>query len=96
MGFLKKVKNNVAYGDINKETLSKLLKARGKPLISQDFDSDKIAENLISGKSLSEIGFKPFFRLHPPRGGINSKMHYPKGVLGNHKESINKLIERML
>lgn len=39
---------------------------------------------------------KPFFRLHPPRGGIKSKEHFPKGVLGNHREKINDLIERML
>lgn len=36
-----------------------------------------------------------FFRLHPPRGGIKSKLHYPKGVLGENKE-MNKLLERML
>ena len=96
MGMLNKAKNNVSYGEIKKETLSKLLKTRGKPLVSQDFNPEKIAENLINGKNLSEIGFKPFFRLHPPRGGINSKLHYPKGVLGNNKENINKLIERML
>ncbi len=39
---------------------------------------------------------KPFFRLHPPRKGIKSKVHYPKGVLGDNKEGINKLIKRML
>lgn len=39
---------------------------------------------------------KPFFRLHPPRGGIKSKLQYPKGVLGNNKQDINKLIQRML
>ena len=39
---------------------------------------------------------KDFFRLHPPRGGIKSKVHFPLGVLGNHKEKINELIERML
>ncbi len=41
---------------------------------------------------------KNFFRLHPPRGGIESKKHFGvgKGVLGNNKEHINKLIERML
>ena len=41
---------------------------------------------------------KPFFRLHPPRKGIDSKKHFGvgKGVLGNNKEHINKLIERML
>jgi len=47
----------------------------------------------ISGKK-NEL--KPFFRLHPPRGGIKSKLQYPKGVLGNNKNDINKLIERML
>ncbi len=39
---------------------------------------------------------KNFFRLHPPRKGINAKLHFPKGVLGNNKEKINELIERML
>ena len=39
-----------------------------------------------------------FFRLHPPRKGIDSKKHFgvDKGVLGNNKEKINELIERML
>ncbi len=39
---------------------------------------------------------KNVFRLHPARGGINTKKPFPKGVLGNHKQEINKLIERML
>ena len=42
---------------------------------------------------------KPFFRLHPPRKGIDSKKHFgesSKGVLGNNGEAINKLIVRML
>jgi large subunit ribosomal protein L30 len=39
---------------------------------------------------------KNIFRLHPARGGINTKKAFPKGVLGNHKSEINKLIERML
>lgn len=39
---------------------------------------------------------KSFFRLHPPRGGIKSKLQYPKGVLGNNKEKINELVMRML
>jgi large subunit ribosomal protein L30 len=48
------------------------------------------------GKKDKEGKLKPFFRLHPPRKGINSKLQYPKGVLGNNKKDINKLIERML
>ena len=41
---------------------------------------------------------KPFFRLHPPRGGIDAKKHFgvKKGVLGNNKDKINELILRML
>ncbi len=72
-GMVKKVKDFVAYGEINKETYEKLKKERGKR------------------------GTK-FFRLHPPRGGIDSKKHFgvKKGVLGNNKEKINDLIERML
>jgi len=75
LGMLKKVKYYVAYGEIDKETFDKLVKARGK---------------MVDGK------LKPFFRLHPPRKGIKSKLQYPKGVLGNNKKDINKLIERML
>lgn len=38
------------------------------------------------------------FRLHPPRGGIDSKLHFgqKKGVLGNHGKDINKLVKKML
>jgi large subunit ribosomal protein L30 len=73
LGMIKKVKDFVAFGEINNETFEKLIKARGK-------------------KS------KKFFRLHPPRGGIESKKHFGvgKGVLGDNKKEINKLIERML
>ena len=39
-----------------------------------------------------------FFRLHPPRKGIDSKKGFGvgKGVLGNHGDKINELIGRML
>lgn len=37
------------------------------------------------------------FRLHPPVKGLkSSKLHYPKGVLGNNKEAINDLVRRMI
>jgi hypothetical protein len=50
----------------------------------------------MEGKKLADFKLKGFFRLHPPRKGIDSKLQYPKGVLGNNKKDINKLIERML
>ena len=39
---------------------------------------------------------KRYFALHPARGGMNTKLHFPKGVLGDNKEKINDLILRML
>ncbi len=73
LGMLEKVRNFVAFGEINNETYKKLIEARGK-------------------KS------KIFFRLHPPRKGIESKKPFGvgKGVLGDNREKINDLILRML
>lgn len=96
MGMINTVKHSTAYGEIEKDTLAKLLEARGHKIDKQEFNAEKIADELLSGKNLFELGFKPFFRLHPPRKGINSKIQYPKGVLGNNHKDINKLIERML
>ncbi len=60
--------------------------------------SKEIYNKLIKerGKKDKQGKLKSFFRLHPPRKGIKSKLQYPKGVLGNNKADINKLIERML
>ncbi len=73
MGMIKKVKDLIAYGEINEETYDKLKKARG-------YQGEK------------------YFRLNPPRGGIDSKKPFGlnKGVLGDNKEKINELILRML
>lgn len=78
LGMIKKVKDFIAFGEINAETYKELKEKRGK--------KDE------KGK------LKPFFRLHPPRKGIESKKHFGvgKGVLGNNKEKINDLIRRML
>jgi ribosomal protein L30/L7E len=75
LGMLNKVKDFVAFGEIDEETRKKLIEARGK-----------------FSKS------KTHFWLSPPRGGIDAKEHFgvKKGVLGNHKKDINKLLERML
>jgi large subunit ribosomal protein L30 len=91
-GMLKKVRNNVAYGKISEEMLGKLIESRGKPLDkTEKVDLEKAKKLDYKGANM-----KPFFRLHPPRKGIKSKIHYPKGVLGDNGEDINKLIERML
>ena len=97
---LKKIKNFVAYGKIEEKTFIELVKKRGQ-LIKKDgkIDAEKIVSEFINSKTnkkLSDFGIKDFFRLHPPRKGINSKLHFPRGVLGDNKEKINDLIMRML
>jgi large subunit ribosomal protein L30 len=102
MGMLEKVKFYVAYGPVDKETLVKLIKERAeidktkKENKEMKINPEKTAEKLLEGKTLKELGLKSFFRLHPPRKGIKSKLQFPKGVLGNNSSEINKLIERML
>jgi len=96
VGMVEKVKHHIAYGEIEKDILEKLVKARGQGVDNKKFNAGDISDEILKGKSLSELGLKPFFRLHPPRGGIKSKLQYPLGVLGNNKADINKLVERML
>lgn len=99
IGMLKSVKDFVAYGEISPETLSKLIEVRGQ-LVDKNKATDlkKVAEELANGKKYEELNLKPFFRLHPARKGIDTKKHFgvDKGVLGNNKDKINQLIERML
>lgn len=99
LGMVKKVKDFVAYGEINSEMLEKLIEKRGKLIDkSKKFNVKGVIKGLEQGKKYEELNLKPFFRLHPPRKGIESKKHFGvgKGVLGNNKEKINNLIERML
>jgi len=97
LGMIKKSRDFVAFGEIDKKTFEKLIDSRGQLIKkSKKIDSKKIIEDLEKGKKYEELNLKPFFRLHPPRKGINSKLHFPKGVLGDNKEKINNLIMRML
>ena len=99
LGTIKKLKDFIAYGKISDEVFEKLIEKRGQPIDKKKkVDAKKILSEFKEGKKFEEMGLKPFFRLHPPRGGIDSKIHFgkKKGVLGDNKDSINKLVERML
>src|SRR3989338_19358 len=98
LSLLRKLRDYIAYGDINKETLLDLIKSRGQSMEkSKKINAEKIYEEL-GKKSLEDLGLKPFFRLHPPRGGIDSNKHFgvARGVLGDNKDKINDLVRRML
>lgn len=94
---LLKIHSFVAYGTPSEALLEKLLDARGVMKNKKSFDAKKVI-SLLQTKGLAESGLKPFFRLHPPRRGIDSGKPFgtSKGVLGDHKEAIDKLVERML
>jgi len=101
LGMLKKVRNFTAFGKIDKETLAGLIGKRAKTLGNKKIkiDSERIASELLESKTekkLSDFGLKMFIGLHPPIGGIDSKIHFPKGVLGDNQDKINDLIRRML
>lgn len=93
------LRNFIAFGDVTKETLTLLVHKRGQPIKKgTKIDAKAVVESLDK-KSLQDMGLKPFFRLHPPRGGIDSKVHFgasKKAVLGDNKDKINDLVRRML
>jgi len=96
---LKKVRNHIAFGEINEKTLKDLITKRAVPT-SKDtkINTTKLMSDMKT-TPISKLPIKPFFRLHPPRGGIDSKKHFSvssKAVLGDNKEKINDLVRRML
>ncbi|MCX6814083.1 MAG: 50S ribosomal protein L30 [Candidatus Aenigmarchaeota archaeon] len=100
-GMLQKARYFITWGEIDKETLEKLVSKRGR------FAGDKrvtdlnyakeLAHFIISGKPVKETGIKPVFRLSPPSKGYRStKALFPRGSLGYRGEKINELLKRMI
>lgn len=91
---LRKVRNFVAYGTADATLVKELVEKRGQALPGK-----KISVEGLEKKGFAACGLKGFFRLHPPRGGIDAKMHVgvtKKAVLGDHGEKIGELVRRML
>lgn len=111
IGMLKKVKDYVTFGEINKDTLIKLLKNRLRGEKNKKIDQESLMK-ITKFKSFEDFAdallkekiklkdfkkLKPIFRLNPPRKGLKSKrLSWPKGDLGYRKDKINELIERMI
>jgi len=109
-GMLQKVKDYVAWGTIDGETLSVLLELRGalegRSRLTDahvkertDFDDiHSLATAVASGKAMLQDvpDLKPVLRLHPPRKGHRGiKKPFPEGVLGFHGNEINELLLKM-
>ena len=111
-GMLQIVKDYVTWGEIEKETLTKLIKERGrlegdKPITEDHLKSatnykeiEKLTEAIISKNlKFKEIpNIKPVFRLNPPKKGHMSikRTYTKKGALGYRGKEINKLLDRMI
>jgi len=111
-GMLKKAKDYITWGEIDKKTLIELIKRRGR-LVGDVPITEEYIKNATSYNSLEELAdallegkvkykdlpnVKPIFRLHPPRGGYEGikRPFSLKGALGYRGEKINELIMRML
>ncbi len=98
-GMLKKARDYVTWGEIDKNTLEKLVAKRGRLPGNRKLSEKeaKEAAKKILDKGMKEAGIKSVFRLSPPSRGYSSiRAHYPKGDLGNRSEKINLLIKRMI
>jgi len=107
---LKKVKDLVTWGELNSETLEKMLKHRASieggltdEMVSERSDHESVsefAEAVVNGEAdISDIdGLKNLFRLHPPRGGYKGvkKPYNTGGSLGYRGKEINSLLSKML
>jgi len=111
VGMMKKVKDFVTFGEIDEQTLIKILKKRGRIEGNKRLDAktvkltgydtiEALAKDVGNGKKAmrSVPKLKSTFRLTPPSKGFKStKLGYPKGDLGKRdSESMKKLIEKMI
>lgn len=90
LGMLKKCVNHIAYGEVDEETLAKLI---------TKFGLNVDPKGLINGKvNVTDIKEKMPLRLHPPRHGLKSvRRHFQQGgSLGYMGKEINGLIGRMV
>lgn len=107
MGMLRKVKDFVTWGEIEKDVLKKLVEKRGRTkknekltkevLKRENTKIDELVKKILEGK-VKETCLKPYFNLNSPSRGFKGsvKQHYPRGAIGNRKEKINDLLKRMM
>lgn len=98
-GMLKKVKDYITWGEITQETFEELVEKRGEEYKGVEKDNkEKIKYNKFFKHN--DKNYKKYFRLNPPKKGFGRKgIKIPfkvGGALGDRKEKINEIIQRML
>jgi len=112
LGMLRKAQSVLTWGEISKETITLLLRKRGRTIGNKKitdeyvkkigYDSlEELAEAIYNLKvKLKDLpGVKPVFRLHPPKKGFKGtvkKSFSAGGELGYRGEAINDLIRKMI
>jgi large subunit ribosomal protein L30 len=112
LGSLKAARNFITWGEASKETVTMLLKNKGRLAGDKKLTEEYLQKN--GYKSIQELAeaifnclveywkmpnVKPVFKLHPPTKGFKGKIKKSYGIggeLGYRGERINELIERML
>jgi len=111
LGMIRKVKDFVAYGEVDTATIEVILRTRGRVVGNYPLTDDYVRANsafsgisefaaaLASGEArLHDIpGLKPVLRLHPPRKGYRTikRTAQQGGALGYYGEEINALLYKM-
>jgi len=111
-GMLQVAKDYITWGELDKETCSKLLNSKGKLPGGKDLtpefiksstsydDFEKLSDAIVNNKFIyKEIpNVKPIFRLNPPIKGYEGikRSFVNGGALGYRGKEINKLIGRMI
>jgi large subunit ribosomal protein L30 len=112
MGMLKKAKDFITWGKLDKETLQQLLEQRGRLMGDKALTEEHLAANTefkdlpllcdaiigneFNYKNIPDI--KPIFRLAPPKKGLRGikRAFTQGGSLGYRDEKINELVRRMI
>jgi len=111
LGMIRKVKDFVAYGEVDASTIETILRTRGRVVGDHPLTDEYVKANSIYGGieefsqalAAGEVrladmpGLKPVLRMHPPRKGYKTiKRTYPQGgALGYYGKEINALLYKM-
>lgn len=99
-GMANRVKDFVAYGSVNDEVLLKMIVKRARKsgdIRLTEEEAKSVLKGLKEGKKMKDLGIKPIFRLKPAKKGLKSiKWQFPRGDLGDRRDDINALLERMI
>jgi large subunit ribosomal protein L30 len=112
IGMLYRVQNYVTWGEVSKDTLTEMIKKRGRLLGNKKF-TDEYAKKL-GYKDIEDLALaikncaveywklpnvRSVFKLHPPKKGFKGKTKKSfaaGGEAGYRSEKINDLIKRMI